>query len=63
MMGLELRVRAASTGTLAWPAFRELLASQGCAVEIRMIDGELAFQDESPATTWQELRVGTASAW
>jgi hypothetical protein len=28
---------------------------------MRMIDGELAFPDETPPDTWRELRVGTPS--
>src|SRR5947209_2189686 len=39
---------------------QELLAGRGYPVQIRMIDGELAFPDEAPPATWRELRVGTA---
>jgi hypothetical protein len=42
----------------AWSAVRDLLASLGYAVQVRMIDGELAFPDEEPPETWRELRVG-----
>ena len=42
-----------------WPAVRELLTGLGYAVQVRMIDGELAFPDEAPPEAWRELRVGT----
>ena len=43
-----------------WVACRTFLQSRGFAVQMRMIDGELAFPDETPPDAWQELRVGTA---
>jgi hypothetical protein len=42
-----------------WAAVQALLADHGYAVQMRMIDGELAFPDEAPPETWRELRVGT----
>lgn len=44
-----------------WESVRELLAERGFPVQVRMIDGELSFPDETPPATWQELRVGTTS--
>jgi hypothetical protein len=44
----------------AWPAVRALLTSLGYPVQVRMIDGELAFPDEEPPETWRELRLGAA---
>src|SRR4051794_31591274 len=41
----------------AWPAVRDKLASEGVSVQLRMIDGGLAFPDEEPAAHWHELRV------
>jgi hypothetical protein len=38
---------------------RDLLTGLGYAVQVRMIDGELAFPDEEPPETWHELRLGT----
>ena len=35
----------------------ELLAARGLTVQLRMIDGALAFPDEQPAEAWEELRV------
>jgi hypothetical protein len=43
-----------------WPAVRDLLARHGLALQMRMIDGELAFPDEEPAESWRELRVSGA---
>jgi hypothetical protein len=45
----------------AWPAVRDLLATRGFAVQMRMIDGQLAFPDEEPAADWRELRVAAAA--
>jgi hypothetical protein len=42
-----------------WPAVRDLLAGLGYSVQLRMIDGELAFPDEEPPEAWRELRPGT----
>lgn len=56
-MGMELRVTSAAS--VDWRAARDLLAARGFSVQLRMIDGELAFPDEEPADTWRELRLGT----
>lgn len=55
-MGMDLQVvfPAAAPG---WPAVAERLATRGLAVQMRMIDGELAFPDEAPPDGWRELRV------
>jgi len=42
----------------AWPAVRDLLARLGYPVQVRMIDGQLAFPDEEPPEAWNEIRVG-----
>lgn len=59
-MGMDQTVTFAGKTTPAWPAVRDLLAHQGLTVQVRMIDGELAFPDELPSESWRELRVGTA---
>jgi hypothetical protein len=59
-MGMEQTV-AFEPGTVPpWAAVRDLLAARGFPVQMRMIDGQLAFPDEVPPDGWQELRVGTA---
>jgi hypothetical protein len=58
-MGLELSVTFAGMPAPAWAEVAGLLARHGLAVQMRMIDGELAFPDETPAETWRELRLGT----
>ena len=45
----------------SWGAARDLLARHGYPVQLRMIDGQLAFPDEEPPEGWRELRVGTPS--
>ena len=59
-MGMEHQV-AFTAGTVpGWEAVRDLLASRSFAVQVRMIDGELAFPDENPPDSWRELRLGTS---
>ena len=43
----------------SWEAARDLLARHGYPVQLRMIDGQLAFPDETPPDDWRELRLGT----
>jgi len=39
---------------------QQAFAGCGMPVQIRMIDGQLAFPDEVPSENWTELRVGIA---
>jgi hypothetical protein len=57
-MGMDQSVTFAET-IPSWTAVQELLAGRGYPVQMRMIDGQLAFPDEAPPETWRELRVGT----
>ncbi len=58
-MGMDQTVTFAGKPIPSWPAVRDLLAGQGVSVQMRMIDGQLAFPDEEPPEVWSELRVGT----
>jgi hypothetical protein len=58
-MGMELRVELGESAPPLWPALAELLAGHGFPVQMRMIDGALAFPDEAPPEGWRELRLGT----
>src|SRR5437764_11060911 len=58
-MGMELRVEVSAGARPLWPALAVLLAERGFPVQVRMIDGELAFPDEKPSEGWRELRLGT----
>ena len=42
-MGMEHTVTFPAGSPPSWPAARDLLASHGFPVQVRMIDGELAF--------------------
>src|SRR4051812_39007480 len=42
-----------------WDRVAALLAERGYSVQMRMIDGELAFPDEQPPAGWKEIRLGT----
>jgi hypothetical protein len=56
-MGVELNVTFPGRPVPAWPVVAKLLAGRGSAVQMRMIDGELAFPDEQPPEDWREIRV------
>ena len=56
-MGMDQTVSFAGAGP-DWAAVRDLLARHGYPVQMRMIDGQLAFPDEEPPQGWRELRVG-----
>jgi hypothetical protein len=57
-MGMDQAVTFAGP-VPGWDAVQQLLAGRGYAVQMRMIDGQLAFPDEAPPEAWRELRVGT----
>jgi hypothetical protein len=58
-MGMEQIVTFPQGHVPAWTAVAELLAAHGFPVQTRMIDGQLAFPDETPPDDWRELRLGT----
>ncbi len=58
-MGMEQSVDFAPGAAPAWPAIRAFLSERGFPVQLRMIDGQLAFPDEEPPAEWKELRIGT----
>jgi hypothetical protein len=59
-VGMDQSVTFGDRAVPEWLAVRELLASRAYSVQIRMIDGELAFPDEEPPLKWRELRVAAA---
>lgn len=58
-MGMEQTITFARSQPPDWSAVSELLQQHGYPVQMRMIDGELAFPDEAPPANWHELRLGT----
>ncbi len=58
-MGMDQKVVFAADRLPSWPQLAEFLAERGFPVQMRMIDGALAFPDETPPEAWRELRVGT----
>jgi hypothetical protein len=58
-MGMEQTITFPAGSPPSWSAARDLLASRGLRMQVRMIDGELAFPDEEPPENWRELRLGT----
>src|SRR6516165_5064512 len=59
-MGMERAVTFTGSAVPAWERVQELLTRAAFPVQMRMIDGQLAFPDEQPPESWAELRVGTA---
>jgi hypothetical protein len=57
-VGMDQSVTFSVGSTPAWPVVRDRLVALGYPVQVRMIDGELAFPDEEPPETWRELRIG-----
>jgi hypothetical protein len=57
-MGMEQTVRYRTTPPV-WLAARDLLAARDFALQMRMIDGQLAFPADQPPEAWRELRLGT----
>jgi hypothetical protein len=58
-MGMERVVMFDGGQVPSWPQIRDLLAGHSYPVQLRMIEGELAFPNEMPPESWRELRVGT----
>ena len=58
-MGMEQTITFPAGGPPSWPAVRQLLATCEFPVQVRMIDGELAFPDEELPENWHELRLST----
>jgi hypothetical protein len=60
-MGMDQKVIFPTEKTPTWPALQSFFAAKDVALQLRMIDGELAFPDETPPDAWRELRIGTSS--
>jgi hypothetical protein len=56
---MDRTVTFAGGAVPAWQAVQEVLSQARYPVQMRMIDGQLAFPDEQPAESWTELRIGT----
>ncbi|MFL5244030.1 MAG: hypothetical protein ACJ8FY_18155 [Gemmataceae bacterium] len=58
-MGMDQSVTFTNCPIPAWETVSALLSTKAYPVQMRMIDGQLAFPDEMPASDWNEIRVGT----
>lgn len=56
-MGMERIVIFPARPQPSWPGVRDFLALKNRPVQMRMIDGQLAFPDEEPPAEWGEIRV------
>jgi hypothetical protein len=61
-MGMDRQVRFGAGRRPTWNDIVARLQEIGVPAQIRMIDGQLAFPDETPADDWRELRIGAVSA-
>jgi hypothetical protein len=59
---MDRQVRFGEGRQPTWANVAARLVDAGLAVQLRMIDGQLAFPDETPADDWRELRIGAVSA-
>jgi hypothetical protein len=60
-MGMDQKVVFPRENMPTWAQVADLLAQRKFPIQLRMIDGELAFPDETPPHDWRELRVGTSA--
>jgi hypothetical protein len=60
-VGMDQKIVFSRDKAMAWPALVERMAMKDVPIDLRMIDGQLAFPDESPPDTWRELRIGTTA--
>jgi hypothetical protein len=58
-MGMDKKISFPPERRPTWPRLVEHCAANALAIDLRMIDGELAFPDEQPPENWREIRVGT----
>ena len=58
-MGMDRIVTFAEEQAPSWESVMALLTQHNYPVQMRMINGELAFPDEEPPEDWREIRVGT----
>ncbi len=58
-MGIEQSVSFANNALPSWVALKGFLDLHCYPIQLRMIDGELAFPNEVPPDAWRELRVAT----
>jgi hypothetical protein len=58
-MGMDQKVVFPPENMPTWAQLADLLAQRQFPIQLRMIDSELAFPDETPPHDWRELRVGT----
>ena len=61
-MGMSIQVEFGPSTGLSWNKLVGQLGKQGIAIEMRMIDGEIAFPTDEPTEDWKELRVSHSGA-
>jgi hypothetical protein len=56
-MGMDRKVTFAPGRLPPWADLAPQLSQRGLELQMRMIDGQLAFPDETPPDDWREVRV------
>ncbi|MSU78386.1 MAG: hypothetical protein EXS16_09850 [Gemmataceae bacterium] len=59
-MGMEHKVSIARNTAIIWTELTAYCNAWAFPLQLRMIDGELAFPDETPPHDWKELRISTS---
>jgi hypothetical protein len=59
IMGMDQKVLFPPDKAPTWTQLSALLSQRNYPLQLRMIDGELAFPDETPPDAWRELRVSS----
>ena len=59
-MGMEHKVSIARNTAIVWTELTAYCNARAFPLQLRMIDGELAFPDETPPHDWRELRISTS---
>jgi len=58
-MGIQQSIEFEEGQVPQWEKVRDLLTDRGFPTQMRMINDQLAFPDETPPEDWQEIRIGT----
>ena len=59
-MGMEHKINIPRSTAIVWTELTAHCTARAFPLQLRMIDGELAFPDETPPHDWRELRVSTS---
>lgn len=58
-MGMQQTVRFEGDAIPTWDALKSVCDEKGYPLQMRMINGQLAFPEEAPPDDWNEIRINT----